>query len=162
MPSKTRDAEYSRRYRAEHREQIREKNRAYREAHREDVDTNARAYREAHRAELSAKSRAYRAANPDKKRAFNARRRELVRAASGSYTDAQWTALCAWFGNVCLGCGSSGPLTADHVVALTAGGSHNIDNIQPLCAACNSSKKSKTIDYRDQVLLTSFLQSLKD
>jgi 5-methylcytosine-specific restriction endonuclease McrA len=39
-------------------------------------------------------------------------------------------------------------LTQDHVVPLARGGSNLIDNIQPLCASCNSSKGTQTIDYR--------------
>jgi 5-methylcytosine-specific restriction endonuclease McrA len=39
-------------------------------------------------------------------------------------------------------------LTEDHVVPLSLGGSNDIDNIQPLCKSCNSSKRGRHIDYR--------------
>jgi len=55
-------------------------------------------------------------------------------------------------GNKCLRCGTTdfqyNPLVPDHVVSLAQGGSNTIDNIQPLCRKCNSSKKSAGTDYR--------------
>lgn len=161
MASNTRDAKYSRKYRAEHREQVRESNRAYVAANREKYQALAQKYRDEHRAELNAKSRAYRLANPEKRRGYHANRREMLRTAAGNYTDAQWVALRAWLGDVCVACGDNGPLTADHVVPITAGGSNDIGNLQPLCGSCNSAKHDKTIDYRDPVLLAAFIEITK-
>ncbi|MGH3145755.1 MAG: HNH endonuclease [Rubrobacter sp.] len=49
----------------------------------------------------------------------------------------------------CLCCGSSDkPLTPDHVVPLSLGGSNLIANIQPLCRSCNARKNVKVVDYR--------------
>ncbi len=39
-------------------------------------------------------------------------------------------------------------LTPDHIIPLSQKGPNTIDNIQPLCLNCNSSKGTKTIDYR--------------
>ena len=39
-------------------------------------------------------------------------------------------------------------LTVDHVVPLSLGGGNGIDNIQPLCQNCNSSKGKGTIRYK--------------
>lgn len=67
----------------------------------------------------------------------------------GSYTIAEWAALLVLYGNKCLCCGrDDARLYADHVIPVVKGGSSNIDNIQPLCASCNSRKGSKIIDYR--------------
>jgi 5-methylcytosine-specific restriction endonuclease McrA len=39
-------------------------------------------------------------------------------------------------------------LTVDHVVPLSQGSRNSIENLQPLCRACNISKHARTIDYR--------------
>jgi 5-methylcytosine-specific restriction endonuclease McrA len=86
--------------------------------------------------------------NPAKKRARDARRRARKRGASGSHTQEQWEQLCARYNYCCLQCGKQKPLTRDHVLPVSCGGSDNIENIQPLCGACNSEKHTKHIDYR--------------
>jgi 5-methylcytosine-specific restriction endonuclease McrA len=45
-------------------------------------------------------------------------------------------------------CKQEKPLTIDHVVPLSLGGSNSIDNLQPLCHQCNSRKGTRIIDYR--------------
>lgn len=81
------------------------------------------------------------------KRRYKAKRKlwEL----NGSFTQDEWEVLCEFYENKCLSCGRADvKLTVDHVVPLSKGGSNMIDNIQPLCGSCNSSKNTKTIDYR--------------
>lgn len=68
----------------------------------------------------------------------------------GSHTEAEWRALCAAYGHRCLRCKRRRPLTRDHVLPVVLGGSNNIDNIQPLCGPCNSSKGARHIDYRPE------------
>jgi 5-methylcytosine-specific restriction endonuclease McrA len=91
--------------------------------------------------------------NPAKRKAIYHRRRARIRQAEGSFTAREWEELKERYGNICLRCGRGEPevkLTPDHVVALAAGGSNYIDNIQPLCRSCNSSKGAKHIDYRGE------------
>jgi 5-methylcytosine-specific restriction endonuclease McrA len=76
------------------------------------------------------------------------RRRARKTKAGGSYTPAQFKALCDAYGNVCLCCGAGVKLTADHVIPIAKGGSSDISNIQPLCLPCNSHKSTATTDYR--------------
>lgn len=62
----------------------------------------------------------------------------------GSHTDSEWNAIREAYGYMCVGCGETEPtikLTRDHIIPLSKGGTDNIDNIQPLCGPCNSSKK---------------------
>lgn len=87
-------------------------------------------------------------------------RRARKRQAPGTHTIAEWRRLCTWFGQVCLCCGASGPLTKDHVVPLSRGGSDYIANLQPLCRSCNSSKLQRTIDYRDPAVLSAFFGTI--
>ena len=83
-----------------------------------------------------------------KARLGDAARRASYRA--GSVTNDEWLTLCGGCGNRCLSCGTTGPLTPDHVVPLSRGGIHSITNLQPLCLACNMRKHTKTIDYRHE------------
>jgi len=76
------------------------------------------------------------------------RRRTRKTSAGGSFTPAEWQALCARYNLRCLACGKRRKLTADHVISVKNGGSSNIDNIQPLCGPCNSSKNSHNTNYR--------------
>ena len=91
--------------------------------------------------------------------ARQSRHRTKKSAAGGSHTAAEWYALVNHYGNKCLCCGrADAKLTADHVVPVSKGGTSNIDNIQPLCGACNSSKGDKGTDYRPEVGLGRWIQ----
>ena len=89
------------------------------------------------------------------------RHRAAKTAAGGSYTPAEWRSLVEHYGNKCLCCGRTDvALTVDHVVPVSKGGSSNIDNLQPLCLACNSSKNDKIIDYRPGIEFGRWIQKL--
>ena len=80
-----------------------------------------------------------------------AKRRKLEINMGGNYSNKEWADLKARYENKCLACGLNEcerPLTADHVIPLSLGGSNEIINIQPLCKPCNSRKYTKTTDYR--------------
>lgn len=51
-------------------------------------------------------------------------------------------------GSICLCCGSDKKITIDHIIPVFKGGGNDINNLQPLCHRCNSSKRIKIIDYR--------------
>jgi len=90
----------------------------------------------------------WRRKNPGKCIEYNHKRRARVFAGGGSFTSQEWEDLKTKFNNTCLCCGIMEKLTADHVIPVSKGGSSNIDNIQPLCKTCNSSKGVRIIDYR--------------
>lgn len=96
-------------------------------------------------------SRHWRENNPEKHALKNNRRRALKAGSGGNVTPQEWQSLLNYYGNICLCCGVSGQdtlLTQDHIKPLSKGGAHSIENLQPLCGSCNTSKGVKTIDYR--------------
>jgi 5-methylcytosine-specific restriction endonuclease McrA len=95
----------------------------------------------------------WRRENPLKAAAQRDRIRSLRLRCDGNYTAAEFRAHCEKYGNVCLRCGRGEvPLTPDHVVPLSLGGSNWISNIQPLCRRCNSWKNARVMDYRPEVV----------
>lgn len=97
------------------------------------------------------KSRDWRKSKPEAARMQRRNRRARERAAIGTITAQEWRALKAFYNYTCLCCKRQEPeirLTLDHVKPLIRGGSNTINNAQPLCLTCNSSKGTKEIDYR--------------
>lgn len=83
------------------------------------------------------------------KKQYRNNRRAQRQSSGGRFTSADWMNLVDHYENLCLSCGKkSESLTTDHIVPLSKGGKNDIGNIQPLCLSCNSSKGTKTIDYR--------------
>jgi 5-methylcytosine-specific restriction endonuclease McrA len=137
-------SESQRKWAQENRDKKHENDRKYYESNSEKKRESVRKWKK----ENPDKAREWRQANPDKVRSHN--QAHLARKAGngGSFTDKEWQDLCSKYDNRCLCCGEKKKLTADHVVPLVKGGTSYIDNIQCLCQSCNSSKGTKTIDYR--------------
>ena len=75
--------------------------------------------------------------------------RALKKTHGGKITEKEWRHILEKHGYKCLRCGRTDvKLTMDHVVPVSLGGAHSIDNVQPLCGSCNSSKQAQHIDYR--------------
>ena len=161
--------EYALAYRRVHAERIRDLCRAWRARNPERVKELQRArdkrYRENNPGAAKAKAqryiknhpereklrqRRYRVENPEIIRAKKHRRRARELSCIGKFTAEEWENVKQKFGHRCLCCGKSGKLQPDHVVPLACGGANTIENIQPLCGHCNSSKGAKTIDYRGE------------
>jgi 5-methylcytosine-specific restriction endonuclease McrA len=116
---------------------------------------------ERHREKRTAEMRAWREANMDRVREnlrrWNEENRERAnmlsrlkkhrRRASGVLTVADWELVLSIYGAACLRCGKA-EVTIDHVIPTSKGGPNIISNVQPLCGWCNTSKGTKTIDYR--------------
>lgn len=118
---------------------------------RRPADLNAakerkRLWKLAHRDYLAPFDRARRATA--KYRATHAvseqRRRARKRGNGGTFTSAEWRDKCALLGNVCIYCGEAKPLTIDHKVPLSRGGTNDITNIVPACRDCNLTKRAMT------------------
>lgn len=65
-----------------------------------------------------------------------------------THTQQQWEALVVFCEGMCVRCGSDARLVKDHIIPIYQGGSDGIDNLQPLCAECNSSKGRENKDFR--------------
>ena len=79
----------------------------------------------------------------------NKRRLKKLRN-GGEHTLGEWQNLKAQYNWTCPSCKRKEPtitLSRDHIVPVSKGGSDNIENIQPLCRGCNSSKSNKTVKY---------------
>lgn len=105
------------------------------------------------------KARKWATDNPDKKLACVRNRRACEKKAEGSFTAAEWKALCKQYNNQCCypGCDRT-DLHADHVVPLSRGGRNTIDNIQPLCSHHNFRKGTRSGDYRHKPGLIGWIQ----
>lgn len=78
-------------------------------------------------------------------------RRARTKGSGGNITVQEWQDLKKKYDFTCLRCKRREPeikLTLDHVMPLSRGGKHVIENAQCLCKSCNSIKAIKNIDYR--------------
>lgn len=107
---------------------------------------NKRSYHKNRDKRLAQKSE-YGKKNPEKRKSWAKKRMENM-GVVWELNPGEWAALLNRHGRKCLKCGSTKDITKDHIIPLIDGGRHHIDNLQPLCRSCNSSKGRKTVDYR--------------
>lgn len=137
-----------REYRQRHKEECAVRNKAWaianpekiREYHRKSRKNNPEGYREI--------TRRYRNSHPEMSAHFNKTSRARRRGAFGNMKQDEWDRIIACFAGHCACCGSQDHISLDHIVPVVMGGTHTIDNAQPLCISCNSRKHTQTIDYR--------------
>lgn len=84
--------------------------------------------------------------------AHHQKRRTQKSSNGGSFSAQEWEHLKQQYDYHCLCCHRREPvitLTVDHIIPLNWGGTGDIQNIQPLCLSCNTSKGSRhATDYR--------------
>lgn len=116
---------------------------------REEILQYQSDYYQCNKEHVKARVKRYRQDNPEKEAGRARRRRAKEKGAEGYFTEEHWERLCNLSGGTCLCCGKDEDITVDHVVPLTRGGTNWINNIQPLCRSCNSSKGNRDFtDYR--------------
>jgi len=163
----------TRRYVAQHHEDVLTKKRAahhanrdhnlaraaeYRTAHREELRAKARAYAATRMPTLVAKARARRHANPDPLRAYHRawnkahpevmqalreRRRARERGSSGTFTRAEWQALVTQYGRRCLMCKRQEPDITLTVDHIVPLAQGGSNDITNLQPLCSTCNKSK-------------------
>lgn len=67
--------------------------------------------------------------------------------APGGHTETEWQTVCEAWDRRCARCGERRPLTLDHILPISRGGTDDITNIQPLCSRCNDIKGTQAIQY---------------
>lgn len=67
-----------------------------------------------------------------------------VRTGEAALTVDEWLCLLVTCGFRCARCGSDDALVIAHLIPLSRGGTHTIDNVAPLCAPCNQSMFCRT------------------
>lgn len=133
---------------------------AYNRAHPEDARRRGRAAskiyyqknREAIRARATEDRDYYRAygaewqrQHPERRAAYTRAYRYRKRGAAGSHTLQEWLEKVELLGGCCIYCGRDDvPMTEDHKVPLSRGGSDDITNIVPACHSCNARKRART------------------
>jgi 5-methylcytosine-specific restriction endonuclease McrA len=93
----------------------------------------------------------WQSANREKTQEYSRNQRARKKGNGGVITVQEWQDLKREYDYTCLCCKRREPevkLELDHVLPLVLGGRNSIDNAQPLCKSCNSSKNAKHIDYR--------------
>jgi 5-methylcytosine-specific restriction endonuclease McrA len=109
----------------------------------------AREYRLKNPEKMKLLNKEWRSNHPEEMQVYESRRRAKKLGNGGTHTANDWRMIKAMYGNKCVACGrEGGVLTQDHIKPIALGGSDGIENIQPLCKSCNSSKRITEIDYR--------------
>lgn len=110
-----------------------------------------RKWRTEHSEKISEYNHQYYSANKEKFAVTVENRRARIDGNGGNVTIEQWKTLKQQYQNTCIRCKRQEPeinLEQDHIIPLSLGGKHSIENIQPLCRSCNAKKRTKHIDYR--------------
>lgn len=142
---------YQRGYRQNHLKECTERNNQWNEENPELVSGYKKKYNDTHPGYNNESSSKWRKTHPEEKLVLTRKRRAKLREVEGDITAEEWRTIVEIWGPNCLCCGEIKPLTLDHIVPISFGGPHTVDNVQPLCLSCNSSKGTKTIDYRQKI-----------
>ena len=153
-------------YYQKHRERILARSKAYYLKHCEKIKEKRKTYYVEHKMERIAYTVKWQRNNPQKvrertKRFYssdkgrisdrNEKHKRRIRKGKGSgITNQQWNELLRKHNFRCAYCGIKDNMTIDHVVPLSKGGKHSIENIVPACAKCNS-RKHTSLDWKPQI-----------
>lgn len=128
----------------------------WRKKNPEKVRALRKKYRMKRHSFFLARAKEYLKTHPVERAAYTRNRRARLKGVNGKHTAAQLKSMMIEQDGKCNACGcdiTRNP-SADHIVAISKGGSNDISNIQLLCKSCNSRKFNK--DY------SVFVQSLRE
>lgn len=136
----------------EKKDEARAYNRKWYAANKEKVYEKNKKYTERNREKANEAQRNWRRNNASQARLIGvvskSRSRAVMFNCEDHFTLSEWIFLCGMCQNRCLRCNAEGSLSPDHILPFTCGGKNTIDNIQPLCKTCNTTKNNMHIDYR--------------
>mgnify|MGYP004417318093 CR=1 FL=1 len=115
-------------------------------AHKDQTADRLKRWYELHRASHLANTKLYRETHPEVGRTLGRRRRAREAGVLSTLTSEQWNAVKVAYKQRCAYCGKKTVLTQDHVVPISKGGTHTIDNVVPACKSCNSKKHTKILE----------------
>lgn len=135
--------EKAKRHRLKHAAEIKAKKSAHQKARRAYYNAYHKQWRTRNKAHFAKKSRIW-------SRAATAKRRMLIKAATVNLKKIeQWmTLVTAGTSAVCYWCQNQIPISMihfDHIIALSKGGPHSVENLCVSCATCNLSKHDKAV-----------------
>lgn len=132
--------------------QSRERVKEYAKKNPEKIKEANKKYYHANKESQISKVRKWFQDNRDKKQEYHRTHRARLQEVGGVFTASDWKSVLKEQGNKCLCCGTTNDLTHDHIVPVKNGGANTKENAQVLCRSCNSTKGTKTIDYRPEWL----------
>jgi len=138
-------------WREENKEKARQFTKTWKDNNKDRIKEYSKEWRKNNAEKVAENFRSWSKKNPGKILEKTRNRRAKSKGNGGVITKEEWECLKVFYGYTCLACRRKEPeikLTLDHVIPIFFGGINVIDNAQPLCKSCNSSKGTKTIDYR--------------
>jgi len=72
-------------------------------------------------------------------------RKSRTKSLPCTLTGAEWSDIKATYKHKCVYCGENKPLTMDHIIPLSKGGTLTKNNIVPACVSCNSIKGNRPV-----------------
>jgi 5-methylcytosine-specific restriction endonuclease McrA len=138
-------------YHFSHQEEIRARKKEYYATHKTERDIYQLKRRREHLLEVRAAEKRYKRSEKGKFVAINCNHKRRTQERNGSgITNRQWNELLRSYYFRCAYCGIQGNMTVDHVVPLSKGGEHSIENIVPACIECNK-RKGARLDWKPKI-----------
>lgn len=141
-------------YRQTHKQKTKDRHFLYYSEHKAERQAYDAAYWALHREEHNAYLKQWRANHPSEAATYTeTRRARKVHAPACDFTPKQWEELKATYKGRCAYCGRKMKrLTQDHIIPLSKGGAHTVNNIIPSCQSCNSRKATRAAPVHQPIL----------